>query len=99
MTSRLSTAARLDFAAAFEEYERQRKGLGANLLDAIERTLALLSRFPLSGRSVGRSVRIMPVGHMGHMIVYQSKPGGILVLAMSKKQRPPEYWLKRAAPK
>lgn len=97
MIARFSTAARKDFAEALDFYERCKRGSSGEFIDDVERVLGYLHQFPFSGRGIGRSVRVLPVGLFPHKLVYQPRVDEIFVLAVTDKQRSPDFWLRRAS--
>ena len=97
MTARLATAARQDLAEAIIFYEQCKKGLSGEFIDDLEQTLGYLYQLPFSGRGIGRNVRVLPVGYFPHKLVYQPRVDEIFVLAITDKQRSPDYWLRRAS--
>lgn len=99
------------FLAAAEEelvnaatvYEQTAVGLGGRLLDEIERTLTLLQRHPLAGRSVlpqwrGRAIRSILLPHFPFRIVYVAEPE-LLIVAVAHLRRRPAYWRRGREPR
>jgi plasmid stabilization system protein ParE len=96
MTVRFTTVARRDFAEALEFFEGCNRGSSAEFIDDLERNLGYLNHFPLSGRGIGSNVRVLPVGVFPHKLVYLLRNNEIAVLAITDKERPPEFWINRA---
>lgn len=97
MTARFATAARKDLAEALEFFEQCKKGSSGEFIDDLERTLSYLYQFPFSGRGIGRSLRVLPVGLFPHTLVYEPTVDGIFVLAITDEEQPPDFWVKRAS--
>lgn len=96
MTARFSTVARRDVAVALAFYEDCQRGFSGSFIDDLELALVYLSHFPLSGRGIGRSLRILVVGTFQHSLVYEPQSEGIFVLAVTDEEHSAEYWLRRA---
>lgn len=97
MIARFATAAHKDLAEALDFYERCKRGSSGEFIDDLERALGYLYGFPFSGRGIGLSVRVLPVGFFPHKLVYQLRVDEIFVLAITDKQRSPDFWLRRAS--
>lgn len=97
MIARFTTVARKNLAEALDFHERCKKGSSGEFIDDLERTLSYLYQFPFSGRGIGSSLRILPVGFFPYTLVYQPNVDEILVLAITDEEHPAEYWLKRAS--
>jgi hypothetical protein len=88
----------LDHAALW--YHGQRSGLGYEFLDAVDRTVAMVQRWPhaaplATGLPKELNVRRAPVESFPYRLVYLDTPTAIRVLAIAHESRRPNYWLER----
>lgn len=88
----------LDHAALW--YPGQRSGLGYEFLDAVDRAVAMIQRWPhpaplATDLPKELTVRRAPVGTFPYRIVYLDTPTAIRVLAIAHESRRPNYWLDR----
>lgn len=91
-------SAELEHAALW--YRRQRLGLGLDFLDAVDRAVALVQRWPhaaplASGLPMELIVRRAPVETFPYRVVYLTTPEAIRVLAIAHESRRPNYWMDR----
>jgi toxin ParE1/3/4 len=94
-------AAELEEAAAW--YEKQRIGLGRELLDAVNDALTFIARWPRAGAAVPDvppdvPVRRVPVRRFPYHVVYLEMADAIRILAFAHDGRSPGYWHSRAEP-
>ena len=87
--------ARDELAAAVAFYERQAKGLGAELSAEVRRSLTRLSALPYSGSPAEEDVRRAFVRRFPFAIVYRPESDRLLVLAVMHLRRKPGYWKDR----
>jgi plasmid stabilization system protein ParE len=80
---------------AAQHYEDQSPELGDRFLDAIDDTVALLMRFPSSGRDLGDGVRCCPLRRFPFSVVYDLRPDVIVLAAIAHHRRAPGYWRDR----
>lgn len=91
-------AAELESAALW--YERQRPGLGLELVQAVDLALEQIAGWPQIGRRVtGLPVdvpaRRVPVSRFPYHVVYMPWEGAFRILAFAHDSREPGYWLSR----
>lgn len=99
-TVEFARAARAEFDAAADEYERQRPGRGLRFTAAVERTVKLIVRFPAVGPLLpgvrsdlgvrGRVIRGFPF-----VLAYRVLGERIRIDAVAHTHRRPGYWRKR----
>jgi plasmid stabilization system protein ParE len=77
---------------AAQFYEARAPGLGARFLDAVERSLALLSTHPELGRPGPGPFRAFPIRRFPYSLVYRFDPDRLEVLALAHHRRHPQYW-------
>jgi plasmid stabilization system protein ParE len=88
----------LDHAALW--YQRRRPGLGFEFLDAVDRSVAMIRRWPHAAplaTDLPRDliVRRAPVDQFPYRLVYLETPTAIRVLAVAHDSRRPNYWVNR----
>jgi hypothetical protein len=81
-------------------YQAQRSGLGEELLDAVERAVAMVQRWPHAAPLATDLpkeliVRRAPVTAFPYRLVYLETPTAIRVLAVAHESRRPNYWIDR----
>lgn len=97
---RFSAEAALELEAAAAWYERQRPGLGAAFIDAVDGVLHRVSDWPESGAATDvDGVRRVPVSRFPYHLPYLIHAGHVRVLAVAHDRRRPEYWAERAGEK
>jgi toxin ParE1/3/4 len=95
-------AAQAEIRAEVQWYEGQRPGLGAQLLEEIERALRLIAAHPAIGgvvpyvRGIHPPPRRIPVGRFPFHIVYRELKDEIELVALAPVRRRPGYWRSRA---
>lgn len=88
-------AAEDDIAAAFEWYESQRAGLGAEFIDAIDQALEPILDFPESCEVFYRDTRRCLVERFPFEVFYRLQDGVLIVVAAMHAARDPKSMLKR----
>lgn len=73
-------------------YERQARGLGAEFLDDIQRTIDRLRDNPKSGGVVANKLRRGLLLHFPFSLIYTIEVEFILVVAVAHQRRHPYYW-------
>ena len=100
MILRLLDEAREEMRESARWYDNQRKGLGSEFLDAIERALELIEEHPnrstkVATRYEDRDVRRNVVKRFPFVIVYEILQTEVLVVAIAHTKRRPKYWESR----
>jgi hypothetical protein len=93
-------SAELEEAALW--YDKQHPGLGLQLLNAVDATVAHIDRWPDTAPRVPElaneiPARRVPVPRFPYSIVYLMANDAIRVLAFAHQRRKPNYWRVRAA--
>lgn len=88
-------ATEADIDGAFAWYETQRIGLGLEFLTALEGTLALVRRKPLSFPVVYRDVRRALVRKFPYAVFFVATSARISVIACVHAKRHPRRWQSR----
>jgi toxin ParE1/3/4 len=91
----LRQAARAEFDAAGDWYERKRAGLGATFTAAVERVFDQIGVQPQSHAVVVRDVRRAVVRGFPYCVYYRERPSTIVVLAVFHTSRDPSGWRSR----
>ena len=95
--SRIIEPAAEELAEAVMWYERQQEGVGAALLEAIDRTIVLIEIHPEIGSIVladGRTRQVI-VRRFPYRVVYYLSQDEIVVIAIAHTKRRPGYWRER----
>ncbi len=99
MRARLASAAEAEVAEAFDWYESQREGLGAEFLVAIDDAIAQVCRQPYRWPKSTRETHRAVLKRFPYLIHYQIRPEIILVVAIAHAGRRPAYWRRRVTKK
>lgn len=94
---RSSQPASDEFAAAVRWYEERCVGLGAEFLDAVTDTTALIQARPEIGSPVAHdplTQRVL-VRRCPYQVVYHVTPTQIVIVAVAHLKRRPGYWKNR----
>ena len=89
-------AARDDFHEAFDWYERQRPGLGAEFADRVQTIFDSIAAMPELRAPVYRDVRQTLVKPFPYSVVYRIRNNRVVVLAVFHNKRDPNIWKSRA---
>ena len=90
---RFNPLAERELWKAAEFYEGERRGLGAEFLEEISRSLAFVVEFPKAAPVIRGSVRRLVVSRFPYSILYRLlQGGGVRVLAIAHHKRRPEFW-------
>lgn len=86
---------------AATQYEEQRTGLGLQFLNAVDRSIDRLSRWPKAGVlyadvPADLAVRRVPIGGFPYHVVYMEISETVVILAVAHDRRAPAYWIRRA---
>jgi len=94
MASRLKVSARAvrEIGEAYEWYEEQLHGLGAEFLDALDTQLRAIAQTPLLFSEIRRGIRRTLLSHFPYGVSYASKDDVISVLAVVHTARNPRRW-------
>lgn len=91
----LSAAAAIDIAEAYTWYEEQRPGLGTELLDNIDQTLALIGEGPHRYPVVMDGVRRALLRRFPYSVYFQIEPNQIWIVGVLHQHRHPLAWRRR----
>lgn len=98
-TVRLAPPALQELDEAARWYDERNSGLGAQFVDAVEATAALLSRWPEAGSRFSppddHTFRRAPVRGFPYHLAYRVVGDVVDVLAVAHDRRRPAYWLGR----
>jgi len=93
---RLRAEAESDLFDAAAWYERQRKGLGQEFVDAIERAFDRISDNPLQFPVMGRGIRRALLSRFPFGVFFRIEPEQVTVLAVLHASRHPARWRERS---
>ncbi len=95
---RTSQPASEELSEAVRWYEEQRSGLGAEFLDAVAGTIAIIEARPEIGAVVSRAgfTRRVLVPRFPYQVVYHLAASEIVIVAFAHLKRRPGYWKKRS---
>jgi len=92
---RFVTPARREFYAAVDFYYGQAAGLGADLIDEVERIIGLLRESPRIGSTFTDDTRRIPLRRFPFNLVYAVESDSVIVVALAHQRRKPGYWKDR----
>jgi toxin ParE1/3/4 len=97
---RFELEATLEMIEAADWYETRERGLGTEFLNAIEKTLDIVRRWPDAAPKEASlpdslNCRHVQVPRFPYRIVYIVTPHSIRVLAVAHTSRRPAYWARR----
>ena len=96
---RISDEADAEMAEAARWYERQRLGLGAEFLAAVDAAVARIEENPGIGSPTPRvpdeAIRRVFVRRFPYHVVYIELPDRLQILAVAHDRRRPAYWVGR----
>jgi plasmid stabilization system protein ParE len=87
--------AEADLAEGFHWYERERAGLGIELVEAVEATFELLQENPRLYPVLYREGRRALTRRFPYAVFFVADRGVVTVLAVSHQARDPELWKAR----
>jgi plasmid stabilization system protein ParE len=85
-----SAEAEINEAADF--YDIESPGLGMVLIDEVERTIEIISRFPESSPLIRGRIRCKLLLKFPYSLMYSVRPDEIRILAIAHQKRRPFYW-------
>ena len=91
----LRSRAEDDIRSAFEWYESQRTGLGAEFLAALRERLEAVRAHPESSPVLYRGIRRAVVSRFPYLIFYVVRPERVAELAVLHHARNPAVWPRR----
>ncbi len=84
-----------EIGEAYEWYEEQLHGLGAEFIDALDAQLQLITQTPLLFPEIRRGIRRTLLSHFPYGVFYASKDDVVSVLAVVHTARNPRRWPRR----
>ena len=81
-----------EIGEAYEWYEEQLHGLGAEFIDALDAQLQLITQTPLLFPEIRRGIRRTLLSHFPYGVFYASKGDVVSVLAVVHTARNPRRW-------
>lgn len=93
----ITPEAEADLADARRWYERQREGLGEQLLLCVEAALDRIQRMPEAAPEVYPGVRRVSVPRFPYGAFYRIDPDQLAVIAIYHSRRDPRGWQTRAS--
>ena len=91
----LRSRAEHDIRSAFDWYESQRAGLGAEFLAALRERLEAVRAYPESSPVLYRGIRRAVVSRFPYLVFYVVRPERVAVLAVLHHARNPAAWPRR----
>lgn len=95
MIARFHRAAERELAAAIEIGEERGGGLGQELLEEVERTVALLCQFPEVGEPLDGQRRRLSLKRFPFGVIYRVDADTLRILALAHRRQRPRYWSRR----
>jgi toxin ParE1/3/4 len=87
--------AEAELADAFNWYENNVQGLGADFLNAVETALLEISRNPDQHPIIHKGIRRSLIRRFPYAVFYLIKPQQVVVLAVFHARRHPDKWKNR----
>jgi toxin ParE1/3/4 len=87
--------AQAEFDAAADRYQRERHGLGAEFVAAVEAAVGRAAGTPLAGAPLAADVRRVFMRRFPYAVLYAPESNRLLVLAVAHLRRRPGYWRHR----
>ncbi len=84
-----------EYREAVDYYEAERPGLGGDFVDDLTHTLQRIVSFPHAGVRLSRRTRRCLIRRFPYAIIYQRRPGMILIVAVMHLKRHPDSWRDR----
>lgn len=84
-----------EMTAAAHHYQAQSKGLGAEFLSEVERTIVAIASHPQAAPKVTKDIRRRLLKRFPFGILYVSGSTEIVILAVMHLRRRPGYWVGR----
>jgi len=81
-----------EIGEAYEWYEEQLHGLGADFIDALDTQLQLITQTPLLFHEIRRGIRRTLLSHFPYGVFYASKGEVVSVLAVVHTASSPRRW-------
>jgi len=91
----LSPEAEKELLHFIRYYERKTEGLGAEFLDEVEKSLALIQSFPDLGTLLTETDHRMLVERFPYGIIYTKYENHVMIYAIMPLKRRPGYWKSR----
>lgn len=95
MTVRFLQAARLELDDAVEYYNRERPGLGYELLWEVFFAIDRIKQLPQAWQPFHEDARRYLIRRFSYRLIYIEEPDLILILAIAHLHRQPDYWIDR----
>jgi toxin ParE1/3/4 len=89
---RVSARAVREIGEAYEWYEEQLQGLGAEFIDALDAQIRVIAQTPLLFTEIRRGIRRTLLSHFPYGVFYASKGDVVSVLAVVHTARNPRRW-------
>lgn len=89
---RIHEAAEAEINEAADFYDLAAPGLGTTLLNEIENTLEVISRYPQVAPLARGNVRKKALPNFPYSLLYAVRPNEIRLLAVAHQKRRPFYW-------
>jgi plasmid stabilization system protein ParE len=93
---RVLSCAEREFAEAVDFYNAERPGLGYELAEEVQRTLARISAYPKAWPLFSQRTRRCIVRRFPYGVLYQVRADCVLVVALLHMKRSPRTWRERA---
>ncbi len=85
----------VEYQDAFDYYEAVEAGLGEKFRRAVWAAIAIVEKHPHVGREVLPGVRKIRLRRFPYKLIYSTRGGRLLILAVAHGHRKPDYWIDR----
>ena len=97
MQVRFLKPAETEVLEAIAYYDLQRENLGDRFEQELQATVNFVTKHPLAGKRISRTVRKFPLRKFLYNLIYIVQESEIVIVAVAHHRRRPAYWIRRLA--
>ena len=87
-----------EFAEAIAFYNSQSEGLGLEFAVEVKRGLVRMLQYPAAWTPLSKRTRRCRLNRFPYALLYQSRPDGLLIVAVQNLHKHPDSWRARLKP-
>ena len=95
MKSRFHPQAEVELNEAVDYYDGCQEGLGLEFAKVVYAAIENICQYPLAWTPLSRNTRRCLLNRFPYGVVYQCKGDVIIIIAVMRLSRKPDYWRKR----